>query len=132
MTNIHGIQLFDGLSQGLENVLDLRRARHALGASNIANADTPGYLAKELPFDSLLLEVMGAPLAGEAVSVEDRAVETMWEREAPEASLDGNSVVVEEQMLKMAESRMAYDAAIGFYQKSMSMIRMAARKPGAA
>ena len=40
-------------------------------------------------------------------------------------------MVVEEQMLKMAESRMAYDAAIGFYQKSMQMIRMAARKPGA-
>ena len=48
-----------------------------------------------------------------------------------ETTLDGNSVVVEEQMLKMAESRMAYDAAIGFYQKSMQMIRMAAKKPGA-
>jgi flagellar basal-body rod protein FlgB len=48
-----------------------------------------------------------------------------------ETTLDGNSVVVEEQMLKMAESRMAYDAAIGFYQKSMSMIRMAAKRPGA-
>ena len=47
--------------------------------------------------------------------------------------MDGNSVVVEEQMLKMAESRMAYDAAIGFYQKSMSMIlRMAAKRAPAA
>jgi flagellar basal-body rod protein FlgB len=40
------------------------------------------------------------------------------------------NVVVEEQMLKMAESRMSYDAAIGFYQKSMQMLRMAARAPG--
>ena len=48
-----------------------------------------------------------------------------------ETTLDGNSVVVEEQMLKMAESRMAYDAAIGFYTKSMQMLRMAAKKPGA-
>ena len=47
-----------------------------------------------------------------------------------ETTLDGNAVVVEEQMLKMAESRMAYDAAIGFYQKSMQMLRMAARPPG--
>jgi len=47
-----------------------------------------------------------------------------------ETTLDGNAVVVEEQMLKMAESRMAYDAAIGFYQKSMQMLRMAARAPG--
>ena len=53
-------------------------------------------------------------------------------RSAPdsETTLDGNSVVVEEQMLKMAESRMAYDAAIGFYQKSMQMLRLAARPPG--
>ncbi len=49
-----------------------------------------------------------------------------------ETTLDGNSVVVEEQMLRMAESRMAHDAAIGFYQKSLNMLRMAARKPGAA
>ena len=47
-----------------------------------------------------------------------------------ETRLDGNSVVLEEQMLKMAESRMAYDAAIGFYQKSMNLLRMAARAPG--
>ena len=33
-------------------------------------------------------------------------------------------------MLKMAESRMAYDAAIGFYQKSMAMLRLAATPPG--
>ena len=47
-----------------------------------------------------------------------------------ETTLDGNSVVVEEQMLKMAESRMAYDAAISLYQKSMQMLRLAAKKPG--
>jgi flagellar basal-body rod protein FlgB len=33
-------------------------------------------------------------------------------------------------MLKMTESRMAYDAAISLYQKSMQMLRMAARPPG--
>jgi flagellar basal-body rod protein FlgB len=47
-----------------------------------------------------------------------------------ETTLDGNAVVVEEQMLKMTESRMAYDAAISLYQKSMQMLRMAARPPG--
>jgi flagellar basal-body rod protein FlgB len=47
-----------------------------------------------------------------------------------ETTLDGNSVVLEEQMLKMAEARANYDAAVGFYQKSLGMIRMAARRPG--
>ena len=53
------------------------------------------------------------------------------DRDVAETKPNGNNVSIEEQMLKMAESRMAYDAAIGFYQKSMSMIRLAAKKPGA-
>ena len=47
-----------------------------------------------------------------------------------ETTLDGNQVVLEEQMLKMTEARMNYDAAISFYQKSMNLLRMAARPPG--
>ena len=47
-----------------------------------------------------------------------------------ETTLDGNSVVLEEQMLKMGEARAGYDAAVGFYQKSLGLIRMAARRPG--
>ena len=47
-----------------------------------------------------------------------------------ETTMDGNSVVLEEQMMKMADARMNYDAAIGFYQRSMGLLRMAARKPG--
>ena len=31
----------------------------------------------------------------------------------------------------MGDARMQYDAAIGFYQKSLNMLRLAARKPGA-
>jgi flagellar basal-body rod protein FlgB len=33
-------------------------------------------------------------------------------------------------MLRMADSRMNYEAAISFYQKSMTMIRTASRGPG--
>ena len=48
-----------------------------------------------------------------------------------ETTLDGNAVSLEDQMLKMTDARMNYDAAISFYQKSMTMLRMAARKPSA-
>lgn len=126
MANIHGIQLFDGLGQGLENVLDLRRARHALGASNIANADTPGYLAKELPFEALLVEVMEAPLLGDRVSVEDRAVATMVEREAPESALDGNSVDAEHEATQLIQNQVMYEAVAGGLSRRMAMLRFAA------
>ena len=54
------------------------------------------------------------------------------EHKAPdsETKLDGNSVVLEEEMLKMAESRMAYDEAVTFYQKSMQLLQLASRQPG--
>ncbi|MGZ8363684.1 MAG: flagellar basal body rod protein FlgB, partial [Caulobacteraceae bacterium] len=32
--------------------------------------------------------------------------------------------------LKMAEARLQYDAAIGFYQKSLTLLRMASKAPG--
>ena len=33
-------------------------------------------------------------------------------------------------MIKMNQAKADYDAAIGLYQKSLSLLRMAARKPG--
>ena len=47
-----------------------------------------------------------------------------------ETTLDGNQVVLEEQMLKMNEARGDYDAAVGFYQKALSMLHEAVHKPG--
>ena len=32
--------------------------------------------------------------------------------------------------MKMSDARMSYDAAIGFYQKSLNLLRLAARAPG--
>jgi flagellar basal-body rod protein FlgB len=47
-----------------------------------------------------------------------------------ETTLNGNAVVLEEEMIKMGDARMNYDAAIGFYQKSLNLLRLAARGPG--
>ena len=40
------------------------------------------------------------------------------------------TLVLEEQMLKMSEARSDYEAAIGFYQKSLGLLHLAIRKPG--
>lgn len=113
--------------------------RQRVIAQNVANSDTPGYVARDLnaPKDfAAAMRGQGGPLQMTRTSAGHIApsgpVARFQTSDAPdsETTLDGNSVVVEEQMLKMAESRMAYDAAIGFYQKSLQMIRMAARPPG--
>lgn len=111
--------------------------RQRVIAQNVANSDTPGYVARDLrtptDFAAALRE---GPLriartnAAHIAPAGPTARFDAADMPDSETTLDGNSVVVEEQMLKMAESRMAYDAAIGFYQKSLSMIRMAAKPPG--
>lgn len=113
--------------------------RQRVIAQNVANSDTAAYVARDLKTPTDFAEAMrqggGVRMMvsnARHISPPDHAARFEGIN-APdsETTLDGNSVVVEEQMLKMAESRMAYDAAIGFYQKSMQMIRMAAKKPGA-
>ena len=112
--------------------------RQRVVAENVANADTPGYAARDLAqpanFAAALERAGGLQMTATAPNhITPQARVSRFEVErAPdsEVTLDGNSVVVEEQMLKMAESRMAYDAAIGFYQKSLNMLRLAARAPG--
>jgi flagellar basal-body rod protein FlgB len=44
--------------------------------------------------------------------------------------MNGNSVVLEEQVSELAATRARYDAAIGLYQKSLGLIRMAIKAPG--
>ena len=112
--------------------------RQRVIAQNVANSDTPGYVGRDLRLPTDFAEALrrGAGVGmtrTNAMHIAPPGQTARFEAmSAPdsETTLDGNAVVVEEQMLKMAESRMAYDAAIGFYQKSMQMLRMAAKPPG--
>jgi flagellar basal-body rod protein FlgB len=38
--------------------------------------------------------------------------------------------VLEDEMIKMSDARMDYDAAVGFYQKSLGLLSLATRAPG--
>ena len=114
--------------------------RQRVIAQNVANSDTPGYVGRDLntptDFAAALRQggggVQMTRTSAMHIAPANANVQRFQTTDAPdsETTLDGNAVVVEEQMLKMAESRMAYDAAIGFYQKSMQMLRLAAKAPG--
>ena len=137
--DISGIPLFAMLRQRLGYLGERQRVI----AQNVANTDTPGYAPRDLKAFSFT-EVMAQRQAASGVAKPEVlpghvALKPMnnsggaWKAmRAPdsETTLDGNQVVLEDQMLKMNESRMNYDAAIGFYQKSLSMLRLAARRPG--
>ncbi|HEY8571875.1 flagellar basal body rod protein FlgB [Phenylobacterium sp.] len=122
--------------------------RQKLIAQNVANSDTPGFAPKDLkPFSFHTQTAAAAPgtaMAGvQAVTHASHMVAPNARRpggvslkqtksEVIETTLDGNSVSLEEEMLKMSDARMQYDAAIGFYQKSLNLLRLAAKPPGRA
>ena len=125
--------LFDSLHQGLQRVLDLRQAQHSLTASNLANADTPGYKAKVIPFDKVL-EAAVQPsedlartderhLAGLGADPETVQVE---ELEAPPWALDGNSVVPERENARLAENALLFSGVSQGIGRRLAMLRYAA------
>lgn len=120
--------------------------RQRLIAENVANADTPGYTPRDLrPFTLPTatsaaaagggggLQMTGTSprhLPGAARARGSGAAFRTSETPDSETTMNGNGVVLEEQMMHMSEARIEYDAAIGFYQKSLNMLRLASRRPG--
>jgi flagellar basal-body rod protein FlgB len=117
--------------------------RQRLIAQNVANASTPGYSPTDLKPFTIPGALMAPAASGGGVTaartngahIQTRsAAKTTWKTTDvadSETQLDGNKVVLEDQMMKMTEARLDYDAAIGLYQKSVTMLRLAARRPGA-
>jgi flagellar basal-body rod protein FlgB len=116
--------------------------RQKVIAENVANSDTPGYAPRDLkPFSFQAQMQAQAQGAASSMAVtqpghmlpphakKPGAAKPVATKDS-ETTLDGNSVVLEEEMIKMGQARMDYDAAIGFYQKSLNLIRLAARAPG--
>ncbi|TNJ42266.1 FlgB family protein [Phaeobacter sp. B1627] len=103
--------------------------RQALISENIANADTPGYHAKDIkPFTEVfaageaqgdMTASRGAHLHGANGSGFDWAVTT------DDSSIDpnGNSVSVEEQILNGVEAKRQHDRALAVYRSSMNILR---------
>jgi flagellar basal-body rod protein FlgB len=116
--------------------------RQQVIAENVANASTPGFTARDIQPFSFQAQMQAQTLrpvapaqtnAAHLAGTKPKSTNQAYKRvDSPdsETTLDGNQVVLEEQMMKMTEARMNYDAAVGFYQKSLNLIRMAARAPG--
>ena len=109
---------------------------------NVANADTPGYVAqdlKQLDFSDALRQVSGPSQAASQLLVTDphhialpssaqssfESVETS----DTEASPNGNSVSLEQEMIKVSDTQAQFQAATNLYSKALSMMRTAIGQP---
>lgn len=118
------------LASVLEKVLAYHNLRHDVLASNIANANTPGFTA----FDLLLRERLdkATPLAlrgsdGRHMTSSDSLDETATRlvRSRDPAGLDGNNVSLEQQVMKLTENRMLYQAGFELMDKWGNLIPIA-------
>ena len=88
--------------------LELRSQRMGLIASNIANAGTPGYKARDIDFASALKASIGGMSNDQAASAATQY------RVPVMPSLDGNTVEMATEQTAFAENAVGYSATLSF------------------
>jgi len=136
--DLNAIPLFAMLKGKMTHTAERQRVI----AQNIANADVPDYAPRDLKpfsFDQQLKSVQSSQALAVSqtspghMAMPDSAPQASLDSvDAPdsEVRLDGNHVVLEEQMVKMNSAQSDYAAAVSYYEQSLSLLKMAATKPG--
>jgi flagellar basal-body rod protein FlgB len=104
--------------------LTLRAERQRLIASNIANADTPGYVARDMDFSQALKQATGAmqPARAMAVSQPGHIGGTPGARGEPDllyatpsqTNLDRNTVDMDRERANFVDNSVKYEATLRF------------------
>jgi flagellar basal-body rod protein FlgB len=103
-------------------------ARQNAVAQNIANADTPGYAARDLPAFAEIYRSEAAPdlratRAGHIGADHSVTTGPQTRIEPGATSPDGNAVSLEEEMVKSVEVKRQHDLALAIYRSSMTVLR---------
>jgi flagellar basal-body rod protein FlgB len=141
------INLFKALSRKMAWLAD----RQEVLAQNIAQANTPGYKAKDIKpadFRDVLGQTgtvtastasVGRPMAltvtnpahftGTRSGPQTAAEFETKDRDAP-GRLSGNDVVVEDELAKVGQTAMDYELATNLYRRHVAMFKMALGRGG--
>ncbi len=124
----------------LQKSLDLRAQNQEVIASNIANAETPGYSARKMHFEENLRKAIETPqldsrqtnskhfpIGGSSI----QAVQGTIEKELAASPLgDGNNVSMDEEMFDLAENQLLYEAGAQILKKKLTLLKYAANNGG--
>ena len=123
----------DNALQFHAEALNLRAFRQELLAANIANADTPGFKARDIDFRKSLQDAMAgrsptvqlAQTARGHVKPSGAAAagpETPLYRSVVQASLDGNTVDMDVERAQFAENAIRYEANLTFINSQLKTL----------
>jgi flagellar basal-body rod protein FlgB len=123
------IDPLDQLFQFHQNALNLRAFRQQLLASNIANADTPGYKARDIDFAAALREAGSGGAASLRTSDDKHLAGTAngdpaaaLYRSVQQPSIDGNTVDLDVERNRFAENAVHYDANLTFINAQIKLM----------
>ena len=101
-------------------------ARMGVIARNVANADTPGFKAMDLPTFAETYQAAGGGMrttrAGHA-NAADTLMEPLARRDKSTGAPNGNSVSLEQEMVKAAGVRQDHEMALAIYRNTSDIIR---------
>lgn len=115
-----------------ERALQFRAQRNEVLSSNIANADTPNYKARDLDFGQALKGARQksinlqttSDLHKQAWGMTKQGAQTMY-RVPTQPALDGNTVSMDVEQAQFAENALQYRASLAFLDGSIRSLRMA-------
>lgn len=114
VSGVHFMQaMLDPLSSNLERYMDLLSARQKLVASNIANADTPGYKTRDIDFQSEFRNAIDAsrPRIAEVSGLKTKN--------------DGNNVSIDRESRLLSENDIRFSIATGLLRSRLKTLRSA-------
>lgn len=101
--------------------LELRSQRMGVIASNIANAGTPGYKARDIDFTAAIK-------AADAGAGTDQAARSSTLYRVPVMpSLDGNTVELQNEQLSFSENAVGYSTTLEFIRSRVDTVKRALR-----
>lgn len=118
---------FDRLLGPQERALYVHAERNTVLASNLANADTPGYKARDIDFRAALARELGgsdpvrlaATRPGHIREAAGPGSPEVLYRTPYQPSLDGNTVEPNVEKTKYLENAIRYEASLQFVSKRL-------------
>tara|TARA_B100000767_G_scaffold165436_1_gene154973 strand:+ start:735 stop:1121 length:387 start_codon:yes stop_codon:yes gene_type:complete len=112
--------------------LQLRGKRNNILASNIANAATPNYKARDISFEDEIKKFdKHGPIRtsheNHIVQNSGKSIQEVSYREPLIASLDGNTVETAVEQMQFAENSMRYTSTVNFLNGKINKIMSAIR-----
>ena len=126
----------DKTTRALAASLKFRQMRQELIASNIANAETPGYKAKKIDFEEALARALDTDEQQTLKTTDSKHFNVggggfknlepeIYEESGGIVSPDGNTVDRDQEMADMAENKIMYDASVQLLNKKLGLMKYA-------